>query len=449
MKYNRVSPSLNKSIMYKLIISSACLFSVSSAIMPEQTVSAAIDEQTFSDVSKNLYSYEAIHWAKNNGIISGYTDKNGKPNGKFGPNDTVTEAQFAKMLAIFFDLKDDQGNVTKSTGGSHWSDTYYDALAKHSVPLNGYFNNTVRLTAIQRGTVAQAIGYVVADQQSLEHSIQFMLETGITQGQNPQFKNIDLSDFFGSTNYLTRAQAVTFLYRLHMEQFTQLAKGANEASKDGASIDTKASSAVDKLNVIVDSSVDKYSGFFGVEDEEVAKVKETEQPPSAAQVGSFFDGLDPVKMPESTPLSRDIASKLGENKLGFEFVGYDDYLVDATIDGKMVFGITYNKKVPIELQDDGDITISFIKGDSFYKLEQYQHNIENLLKYAGLSKKEVDTVIKEFKEMYKKDKATLKDSITNKGYYTEYKFLLNRKLVISYEFDLIFIVFSYEGEVFE
>lgn len=447
MKYNNVRQVSIKSLIYKLMVI-ACIFSVSATIMPEQTVLAAQSEQNFSDVSMNLYSYEAIRWAKNNGIINGYTDKNGKENGKFGPNDTVTEAQFVKMLVIFFNLKDDQGNVTKSTGVSHWSDTYYDALAKHGVPLSGYFDNTVRMTPIQRGNVAQAIGYLVADHQSLEHSIQFMLETGITQGQNPQFENIDINDFFGSTNHLTRAQAVTFLHRLHMEQFTQLAKGANETARDEASIDAKASKAVDKLIVKVDSSTNKYSGFFGTEDEEVAKVKATEQPPSA-KVGSFFDSLGPIKLPESTPLSRDIASKLGKNKLGFEFVGYDDYLVDARIDGKTVFGISYNKKVPIDLQDDGDITVSFIKGDTFYKLEQYQHNIESLLKYTGLPKQEIDTIMKEFKVMYNKDVVTLKDSITNTGYYTEYKFLLNRKVLISYEFDLVFIVLSHNGPLFE
>lgn len=429
----------SKNLLCKVIVSSACIFSVSATTCPVPTTLAATEEIVFSDVSKELYAYDAIYWAKEKGIISGYTDSNGQANGKFGPNDKVTEAQFVKMLAIFFRLKDNQGNVTKTTGGPHWSDTYYDALAKHSVPLKGYFNSTERMTAMQRGTVAQAIGYLLGNYQTLEQSIEFMLEKGITQGQNPQFEQSDLKQFFGSDNELTRAQAVTFLHRLHTKQFTQL---ADEVTEVGANTLVSLDAKVANPSTKEDS---KYANFFGQVDENIDKVKETKQP---EQHISFFDSLDSIQQPESTPLSQHISSQLGENKLGFEFVGYDDYSVRAEVNGKKVFGITYNKKVPVELQDAGDISISFIKGNAFYQLENYEHNVKNLFQYAGLSQQEADTVMKEFKIMYEKDKATLKDSINDKGYYIEYKFLLNRKLVISYEHDIILIIFSHEGEVF-
>ena len=42
-----------------------------------------------------------------------------------------------------------------------------------------------------------------------------MIATGITTGQNPQFEGIDLNQFFGSSNDLTRAQVAVFLYRMH------------------------------------------------------------------------------------------------------------------------------------------------------------------------------------------------------------------------------------------
>ena len=50
-------------------------------------------QSKFSDVKNtNAYYYNAIKWAANNGIVSGYG------NGKFGPEDKVTREQFAVML---------------------------------------------------------------------------------------------------------------------------------------------------------------------------------------------------------------------------------------------------------------------------------------------------------------------------------------------------------------
>ena len=66
---------------------------------------AAFAEQ-FTDVQKTHYAYDAVHWAKQQDIISGYKDKNGKATGRFGPNELVTQAQFAKMLATYLKLQD-------------------------------------------------------------------------------------------------------------------------------------------------------------------------------------------------------------------------------------------------------------------------------------------------------------------------------------------------------
>ena len=49
----------------------------------------------FKDVTKSHYAYDAINWAKSEGIITGY------PDGTFKPNESITEGQFAKMLAEF------------------------------------------------------------------------------------------------------------------------------------------------------------------------------------------------------------------------------------------------------------------------------------------------------------------------------------------------------------
>ncbi|MFJ7734505.1 S-layer homology domain-containing protein [Lysinibacillus sp. NPDC097231] len=204
----------------------------------------------FTDVDKKHYANEAIQWAQQRGIVSGYTDNNGKPNGKFGPNDSVTEAQFAKMLAEFYGFKDDKGKLNKFTPTPLWSDTYYDALAAYGVPLNGYLDSGLRNKSVKRGVVAQAIGHLSGNANSLTDSINFMIGEGITTGQNPQYENSDLFKYFGANNTLTRAQAVAFLYRMHNIGINR-AEGIAVSvynNKEGLSLAILANKAVSKLD---------------------------------------------------------------------------------------------------------------------------------------------------------------------------------------------------------
>ena len=172
------------------------------------TIEQQVDSQ-FQDVTTDHDAYEAIVWAKNRGIVSGYAD------GTFKPNAAITEAQLAKMLSQFLSLKDDKGDIIKYTSAIHWADGYYDSLAAYGTPLNAYFDNILRNKPVKRGVLAQAISYLTGNANSLSESIEFMIATGITKGQNPQFEGKDLYQFFGSTNNLTRAQVATFLYRMH------------------------------------------------------------------------------------------------------------------------------------------------------------------------------------------------------------------------------------------
>ncbi len=52
----------------------------------------------FKDVKKGTYYYDAVKWAVAMGLTTGYTDKNGKPTGKFGPDDSCTRAQVVTFL---------------------------------------------------------------------------------------------------------------------------------------------------------------------------------------------------------------------------------------------------------------------------------------------------------------------------------------------------------------
>lgn len=208
----------------------------SSNVVAYQQVADAVAKSPFKDVATNSYAFDAIVWGKNQGLINGYSDSKGKPNGKFGPNDNVTEAQFVKMVTNYLGIKDTAGNLSKNKGsGAHWSDSHYDAMAKHGVPLNGYFDNKVRNEAMKRGTVAQALGYLLGEGTNLKDSINFLLDAGVTSGQNPQYEGKDLFKYFGSNNNLTRAQVITFLYRMdnrNLNNLSSLADGTGSYKQD-------------------------------------------------------------------------------------------------------------------------------------------------------------------------------------------------------------------------
>lgn len=61
---------------------------------------AAPTGNAFTDVGLATQFGAAIEQAKNDGIVSGYTDNEGMPTGMFGPQDPVTRAEFAKMVTI-------------------------------------------------------------------------------------------------------------------------------------------------------------------------------------------------------------------------------------------------------------------------------------------------------------------------------------------------------------
>lgn len=54
----------------------------------------------FTDVTPTAQYASMIAKAKEDGIISGYTDTNGEPTGLFGPQDPVTRAEFAKIITL-------------------------------------------------------------------------------------------------------------------------------------------------------------------------------------------------------------------------------------------------------------------------------------------------------------------------------------------------------------
>ena len=207
--------------MKRNFIAILCLLMlISSVLIPASKAEAA---RIFKDVSTNHFAYDAIKWAYDFDIVNGYAD------GTFRPNQPVTEQQFAQLLVKYFDLEPVTDELLKFSKKEMVSDVNYNTLAAYQVPLNGYFDNQLRDRAVKRGTVAQALAYVLNGDVSLDKSIRFLLDYHISSGQNPKYENTNIQRFFGTSNNLTRAQLVTFFYKLQAKSFFYISPKAEQS----------------------------------------------------------------------------------------------------------------------------------------------------------------------------------------------------------------------------
>ncbi|MFY0517667.1 S-layer homology domain-containing protein [Lysinibacillus sp. UGB7] len=219
-----------------------------------------VDAASFKDVPEEHFAYEAIMWAEEYAIIDGYAD------GTFKPNLTITEQQFAKLLANYYELETPYDELNKQTPSANWSDEYYDRLASYGVPLNGYFDNTIRATAVKRGVVAQAITHIANGKHGLDASIQFLLDSYISTGQNPQYENRNLQKFFGVSNNMTRAQVVTLLHRMDSRNLYEISEDAQEIhlNASNASLNTLAKIGQNQLDKTMQQTTPAKSAWEGI-----------------------------------------------------------------------------------------------------------------------------------------------------------------------------------------
>ena len=213
----------------------------------------------FKDVTEDHFAYEAIMWAKEYEMIDGYT------NGTFKPSAIITEQQFAKLLVNYYELETAYDELKKQTVAANWSDDYYNRLASYGVPLNGYFNNNIRTTAVKRGVVAQAITHLAEGKRGLDDSIQFLLDYYISTGQNPKYENRDLQKFFGVSNNMTRAQVVSLFYRMDSSNFYDISEDAEEIflNASNASINTRAKNGQHQLDKNMQLATAEKSAWTG------------------------------------------------------------------------------------------------------------------------------------------------------------------------------------------
>ncbi len=102
------------------------------------------EAQTFKDIPLNHRYYETIKLVQQAGLYQGI-------NGYFKPNENMTRAQIAKVLAIALNLSPTSTHTFKDIPSTHWAHDYIIALAANDIALgdNGYFKPESSVTRAQ------------------------------------------------------------------------------------------------------------------------------------------------------------------------------------------------------------------------------------------------------------------------------------------------------------
>lgn len=186
-------------------------------------VKAAFTEEVkispFRDVSTDAYYYEAVKWAQKKGITGGIGD------GLFGPNQPCTRAQIVTFLWRAAGSPEPEGTaagMTDVAAGSYYEKAVAWAIENDITTgtADGRFAPDATCTRAQGMTFlfraskasadgAPAFGDVAADAYYAE-AVKWATDNGITNGTT--------SSTFSPGSGCTRAQIVTFLWRLYAEK---------------------------------------------------------------------------------------------------------------------------------------------------------------------------------------------------------------------------------------
>ena len=173
----------------------------------------------FRDVSTDAYYYEAVKWAQKKGITGGIGD------GLFGPNQPCTRAQIVTFLwraAGSPEPKGTAAGMTDVAAGSYYEKAVAWAIENGITTgtADGKFSPNAPCTRAQAVTFlfraskasadgAPAFSDVAADAYYAE-AVKWATDNGITNGTT--------SSTFSPGSGCTRAQIVTFLWRLYAEK---------------------------------------------------------------------------------------------------------------------------------------------------------------------------------------------------------------------------------------
>ncbi len=99
------------------------------AVIISLIISSLVYAKEFSDVSTDHWAYGYINYLTENGIASGY------PDGSFKPNDTITRAEFFKLMSIV--QAEDEASTSYGKAIVNWYDPYVDYIYREGMEMEG------------------------------------------------------------------------------------------------------------------------------------------------------------------------------------------------------------------------------------------------------------------------------------------------------------------------
>lgn len=103
-----------------------------------------VEGKEFEDVSKDAYYYNAVAWASNNQIVSGYSET------VFGPNDTATREQLATIMYRYASYK--KYDVSKETELDKYTDK--EQISEYAVKSLKWANANGLITGTSEETIS-------------------------------------------------------------------------------------------------------------------------------------------------------------------------------------------------------------------------------------------------------------------------------------------------------
>ncbi len=159
------------------------------------------DITSYKDYRPGEYWIESFSWGINHNIITGDKQSN-----RLNPNKNITEAQMLAMV-----LRHAFPNEAKDSTSGNWYNNYYKIASNKNIEVTNKPNSPLR-----RGNVAKILAKVYTGKTLTEQeSVQWLYTHDITTGVNPS-KSKNYNNF-DPDRKITRAQAITFMYRLDLK----------------------------------------------------------------------------------------------------------------------------------------------------------------------------------------------------------------------------------------
>ena len=153
----------------------------------------------FKDYQRGAYWTNSFAWGMKNSVIKGDLKSN-----RLNPNNHITEAQWLAMLLRY------AHNLKDSTSGN-WYDSYYQKARQLGMATNGEPNSALTRGAVARMLMTVHEGKSVTEREAVQWLYEKEITTGVKPSVGPTYEN------FNPTGKLTRAHAITFMYRLYVQ----------------------------------------------------------------------------------------------------------------------------------------------------------------------------------------------------------------------------------------